>query len=107
MKYYLGLALVALCALSAGCAFPTFSARAAFKRLEEVKTASEEAEVFEWIWANAESVGFGAYDAAGESVGVGNDAFPEAVHAIQLRINDRSGEYTLVDPANLFILMRE
>lgn len=102
------LCLSALLLLSlTACQQLTFGPSNTFEQLAAAETPEEEAAAFEQIWSNANELGFSALDAEGESLPVSSPDFPARLHAIDLRVNGETYRHTLIEPENIFILMRE
>ena len=91
----------------AGCSLLVFRPRQAFDQLREAQKPEEEAAVFRHIWKNADELNFSAYDPDGETIPVSNPDFPARLHAIDLQVNGKSYRHVLIEPENVFILMRE
>ncbi|MCP5099701.1 MAG: hypothetical protein GY943_29460, partial [Chloroflexi bacterium] len=82
------------------------SLEAALINLAQVATAEEEAVVFDQIWENADQLGFSLYDSVGNKVSVSSGDWA-LIHRIRLRVNGQIVDYNIIDPDNIFILMRE
>jgi hypothetical protein len=105
MKKYL-LTLWLLLSLSA-CSRLVFNPQQAFDQLAAAQTPEEEAAAFEHIWSYADELGFGAYDIEGKGIPVSSPDFPARIHAIDLHVNGETYRHILIEPENIFILMRE
>jgi hypothetical protein len=100
------LTLLLLLSLSA-CSWLAFNPQQAFEQLAAAETPEEEEAAFEHIWGNTKELGFSAFNAEGESLPVSSPGFPARLHAIDLRVNGETYRHTLIEPENIFILMRE
>ena len=79
----------------------------ALNLLEQATSPAAEAEAFDLIWRSSEALGFGAYDEDDKQVPVSSPDFPERVAHIQLRVDGQVIEHDVIEPENLFVLMRE
>ncbi len=102
------LVLLALLLAALACAkSPFYNPNQAFNWLEEAQTPADEAAAFEKIWTAADSLGFSAFDANGDKVPVSAPDFTARLHSIELRVDGATYRHVLLDPENIFILMKE
>ena len=89
------------------CNALTFNPHQAFDQLAEAKTSEAEADAFREIWNKADELGFSAYKEDGEALPVSSPDFPALLYAIDLRVNGETHHPVLIEPENIYILMRE
>ena len=89
------------------CASLIFTPEQAFDQLREAQTPEEEAAVFRQIWNKSNDLSFYTSDEDSEALSVSSPDFPARLHAIDLRINGEIYHHILIEPENIYILMRE
>ena len=93
------LRLLLLCALLSACS----------GRLDDVvraRTAAEERAAFDAL-ADRGRVSFTAYDRDGRQLDLGAAKWWERAHRLHLGVDGESIDHTLIDPANVAMLMKE
>ena len=84
-----------------------FSPERAFRYLKEAETPEQEADALIYINNHAEDIGLAAFDKAGSTLEPYDSRFPKEVFAIDLHVNGQSTYHRMIEPENLYILLRE
>ncbi|MEM6260428.1 MAG: hypothetical protein AAF711_00800 [Planctomycetota bacterium] len=77
------------------------------KNLSAASTSADERQAFDDLWHHSDTLAFTPRDAAGNQVSMTTDDWWDSVDYLELSVDGHSVRHALIEPDNLFYLMRE
>jgi hypothetical protein len=104
-RYYTIIGVMALLVGVLACEWT--ASQEGFQMLHAAQTGEEEAAAFERIVASGSQITFAPYDEEGNPLDMAQLDWWEDLHHIRLIVGPYSTDHEMIDPENIFILMRE